>query len=110
MKKNVIWITGASSGIGAELAKQYAKEGTFLILSARREKALQEVKNSCEHQENITVLSLDQETIKKGTFALLKVQVSGLESSKGYHSRSLLLYTNDPKQEVKELKVLAEVP
>ena len=26
MKKNVIWITGASSGIGAELAKQYAKE------------------------------------------------------------------------------------
>jgi dehydrogenase/reductase SDR family protein 7 len=64
MKKNVIWITGASSGIGAELAKQYAKEGTFLILSARREKALQEVKNSCEHQENITVLPLDLKDFK----------------------------------------------
>ena len=59
MKKNVIWITGASSGIGAELAKQYAEEGALLILSARREKALQEVKNSCENQENITVLPLD---------------------------------------------------
>ncbi|MDG1057993.1 MAG: SDR family oxidoreductase [Flavobacteriaceae bacterium] len=59
MKNNVIWITGASSGIGAELAKQYAKEGALLILSARREKVLQEVKSSCEHQENITVLPLD---------------------------------------------------
>jgi len=59
MKKNVIWITGASSGIGAELAKQYAEEGALLILSARREKALLEVKNSCENQENITVLPLD---------------------------------------------------
>ena len=46
MKNNVIWITGASSGIGAELAKQYAKEGALLILSARREKVLQEVKSS----------------------------------------------------------------
>ena len=64
MKKNVIWITGASSGIGAELAKQYAKEGAFLILSARREKALQEVKNSSEHQENIAVLPLDLKDFK----------------------------------------------
>jgi len=64
MNKNVIWITGASSGIGAELAKQYAKEGAFLILSARREKALQEVKNSCEHQENITILPLDLKDLK----------------------------------------------
>ncbi len=64
MKKNVIWITGASSGIGAELAKQYAKEGAFLILSARREKALQEVKNSCEYQENIAVLPLDLKDFK----------------------------------------------
>ena len=60
----MIWITGASSGIGAELAKQYAKEGAFLILSARREKALLEVKNSCEQQENIAVLPLDLKDFK----------------------------------------------
>ena len=59
MKKNVIWITGASSGIGAELAKQYAERGNQLILSARREKALQQVKESCNHQDNIAILPLD---------------------------------------------------
>ena len=69
MKKNVIWITGASSGIGAELAKQYAEEGALLILSARREKALQEVKNSCENQENITVLPFDLNNLSVSTNA-----------------------------------------
>jgi short-subunit dehydrogenase len=55
----VIWITGASSGIGAELAKQYSKQGKLLILSARREAELKVVKNSCEYPENIKVLPLD---------------------------------------------------
>ena len=32
----VIWITGASSGIGEELAKQFARDKATLILSSRR--------------------------------------------------------------------------
>ena len=58
MKDKVIWITGASSGIGAELAKQYSKTGARLILSARRKLALQAVKDSCENQKNIEILPL----------------------------------------------------
>ncbi|KAK9684312.1 hypothetical protein RND81_10G201400 [Saponaria officinalis] len=43
----VVIITGASSGIGEQLAYEYAKRGAFLVLAARREKSLQEVANLC---------------------------------------------------------------
>ncbi len=38
-----VWITGASSGIGAALAKAFGAAGAKLILSGRREDALKEV-------------------------------------------------------------------
>lgn len=43
----VIWVTGASSGLGAELALQLAKEKARLILSARSETALLAVQQQC---------------------------------------------------------------
>ena len=43
-----VFITGASSGIGAELAKQYASKGVRLTLTARRVDKLSEVKSQCE--------------------------------------------------------------
>ncbi len=42
-KDKVAWITGASSGIGAALAKAFADKGAHIILSGRREDALNEV-------------------------------------------------------------------
>ena len=59
MKEKVIWITGASSGIGAELAKQYSNKGHLLILSARNQNALAEVQASCAVPEKVKLLPLD---------------------------------------------------
>jgi dehydrogenase/reductase SDR family protein 7 len=59
----VVWITGASSGIGEALALQFAAEGARLVLSARRESELQRVKARCVQagapDANVLVLPLD---------------------------------------------------
>ena len=36
MSTKTVWITGASSGIGREFARRYARLGFRLILTARR--------------------------------------------------------------------------
>lgn len=47
LKDKVVWITGASSGIGEHLAYTLSKAGCKLTLSARREKDLERVKAKC---------------------------------------------------------------
>lgn len=49
-KDKVIVITGASEGIGAELARQLARDRPHLVLGARRLDALRRVADRCETQ------------------------------------------------------------
>ena len=57
----VVWITGASSGIGKALALKLSEQHVKLILSSRDATALQSVKNECMSSKDIKILPLDLE-------------------------------------------------
>lgn len=55
----VVWITGASSGIGEALTYALHKRGARLIISSRRKKTLDNVKANCSGNGTVYVLPLD---------------------------------------------------
>ena len=57
----VIWITGASSGIGKHLAIELSNLGAKLILSSRNIEALETVKKLCNQSSEIKLIHLDLE-------------------------------------------------
>jgi short-subunit dehydrogenase len=58
-KDKVVWIIGASSGIGEALAYHLNDLGSKLIISSRRTHELNRVKMAARHPENICILPLD---------------------------------------------------
>jgi dehydrogenase/reductase SDR family member 7B len=59
-RDKIVWITGASSGIGEALAYAFQREGARLILSSRHADALERVRSHCPgDHDDITVLPLD---------------------------------------------------
>lgn len=58
-KNKVVWITGASSGIGEALVKAFDRLGAKLVLSARNEGKLNELKGGLQNNENCIVIPLD---------------------------------------------------
>jgi len=62
-RNKVIWITGASSGIGENLAMQLAQFGAHLILSARNQQKLETLKAALTNPEKHLVLPLDLENL-----------------------------------------------
>uniref|UniRef100_M1AQJ5 Short-chain dehydrogenase n=1 Tax=Solanum tuberosum TaxID=4113 RepID=M1AQJ5_SOLTU len=58
MKGKVVLITGASSGIGEELAYEYARRGCSLAIVARREKKLWKVAEKAKSLGCLDVISI----------------------------------------------------
>ncbi|XP_070577036.1 dehydrogenase/reductase SDR family member 7-like [Ptychodera flava] len=101
LKGKVIWITGASSGIGEELAYQLSGIGSKLVLSARRTSELERVKKTCLQRgiveaEDIMILPLDLCAFDSHDSATQKVldkfgQVDVLVNNAGRSQRSYAL-------------------
>lgn len=84
-------ITGASGGIGLELAKVFAKEGYNLVLVARSEGKLYKIKTELENEHNIKVnvfaqdLSVVDAAYEVFNYCLTeKIQVDVLVNNAGF--------------------------
>lgn len=94
-KNKVVWITGASSGIGEALAYEFARQGARLVLSARRAEVLDDVCARCINAEQHLVLPLDMTdtaSLPRHTLAVLKKfgQIDVLINNAGVSQRSLI--------------------
>ncbi len=95
----VIWITGASSGIGKGLAHELSKQNCKLILSSRRHESLETVKKDCQNQKNIAILPFDPsdyEQLKPIVQSALELfgSVHMLINNGGISQRSLVIDTD----------------
>ncbi|XP_036988319.2 dehydrogenase/reductase SDR family member 7 [Artibeus jamaicensis] len=100
----VVWVTGASSGIGEELAYQLSKLGVSLVLSARRVQELERVKERCLENGNlkgkdILVLPLDLTDVSSHEAATKTVlqefgKIDILVNNGGRSQRSLFVETS----------------
>ena len=96
LQSKVVWVTGASSGIGEALVYALAKQDCKIILSARRMDQLERVKGNCPAavQPNVRILPLDlskPETLKLSTQAAIQFfgHVDILINNGGISQRSL---------------------
>jgi short-subunit dehydrogenase len=74
-------VTGASAGIGVDLAECFAQGGYDLILAARTEAALREVgeRLAQTHRVKVTPIALDLQAIGGGTKLAKEIEARGLQ-------------------------------
>lgn len=95
----VIWITGASSGIGKALSIALSKHNCKLILSSRNENTLLATKNECNNSKDIQILPFDLADYTKMKAIVKKAEslfgtIDVLINNGGISQRSLIIDTD----------------
>lgn len=92
--KNTALITGASGGIGKELANIHAEKGGDVIIVARRKEKLDELKTELENKYNIKVVTIVKDLSKPNAAKELynevksqKIQIDYLINNAGFGLR-----------------------
>lgn len=97
-QNKVVWITGASSGIGEAVAKAFNAAGATVLVSSRRREELERVKETCAFPEKVHVFPLDLtqassiETVSNEV--LSKFEIDVLFNNGGISQRSLTAETS----------------
>jgi dehydrogenase/reductase SDR family protein 7B len=76
-----IWVTGASSGIGEQIALQVAPFCAKLVISARREAELKRVKDLCPDPSKVFIVPLDlsDESSVKAAFEKVMAELGSVD-------------------------------
>lgn len=115
VKNKLIWITGASSGIGEALARELAADGARLVLSARRQSELERVRSSLANSAQHLLLPLDitDASAVNNTVDTIQQQIGGLDwliNNAGISQRALIIDTTpDTDRKLFEVDYFAQV-
>ncbi len=104
LKKKIVFITGASAGIGKSTAYAFAKEGANLIISARRFDRIKSIAEDIEKNFGVEVLPLEldvsqRDEVKKRVenlpegFSSIDILVNNAGLGRGLNK----IYEDDPK-------------
>ena len=95
MEKKVVLITGASGGIGKEIAKMFCENGATVIISGTKTKVLNALANELDNNVKIIDSSLDKINDFEEKLNSLNLSVDILVNNAGVTKDGLLIRMKD---------------
>ncbi len=114
--KTAALVTGASAGIGAEIARELARRGHGLVLVARRKDKLDELAAELREEFDVDAVGVGCDLANAASrkrlparIAALKLAISVLVNNAGFATGGPFA-ESDPDRELDQVRVLVEAP